>query len=329
MYAKYFWGAAALVMLGAVTSFLALSYMDRHSNSPMARRGLGMLFARSSPGDRGAFPGDRPAQPPLPQISQGGSGIGNPAEETTEPARVPTVSPKIVPLDSDESDFDPDVRLSRPGQNGPEQGQGDPVVQPWQRDPMWNFQNFPKLNRWGQGGDDEMIPQGGERSDGGIAPRWPTVKGEGEYPAVPQAKKAIRMITHWEPEMRMEPDPRKPDNLLPDNLSPRLVGRVIFFDGRNRDISCEGTLIITLFDERPEQGQNPLSREQWYIDKVNLKKTFQKDAMQLNGYTLRLPVATDVRQLKRIRLDLEFRPETGDAITTTSGPFDLKQGQAR
>jgi len=127
------------------------------------------------------------------------------------------------------------------------------------------------------------------------------------------------MCTYWDKDLQMVADPCRHGEKMPC-----LVGRLIILDKANKPVCCDGTMIVTLYNDQPTQGGEPVVLERMDISTDNLRKMISKDALRMWGYTLALPTETCPLGPSKIHVSVEFKPAGGNPLYANSGSFKLK-----
>jgi hypothetical protein len=132
----------------------------------------------------------------------------------------------------------------------------------------------------------------------------------------------VDMATYWDKDIQMVLDP-----VRHGERSPCLIGRLIMVDCHNNAICSDGTVTISLYNDLPAQGTEPVLLEQMQIDSDTLRKMIFKDrGLQLWGYTLGLPIATcPPGSLTKIHITVEFKPANGNPLYADTGSFKMKR----
>jgi hypothetical protein len=142
--------------------------------------------------------------------------------------------------------------------------------------------------------------------------------------SAPSAGEATVISTFWWKEIQMLPDPGFEHK---GAQGPGLVCRVVLFGRDMKPVTCEGNLLVELYDDQYERYPNataPVKIEVWNIQKQHLQQQLSKDDVGW-GYTLFLPTASCAQDLKvnKVHLMATFAPEHGHKLFSQSDTMRL------
>jgi hypothetical protein len=136
------------------------------------------------------------------------------------------------------------------------------------------------------------------------------------------AGEPFQMAATWNPEVLFAPDPAQAGK-----ASPGLTGRLYLFGPDAKyPLAGEGTLTVSLFDDRPlAEGKPAVHLEEWRIDKETLKRMLRKDTIGW-GYTLVLPWGTYRPDLTQVHLRFRYDGSQGLPLYTETSTMTLNHG---
>jgi hypothetical protein len=128
---------------------------------------------------------------------------------------------------------------------------------------------------------------------------------------------------YWMNTIQMVPDPTR------DGMpGPGLVGRMFLFSSDGKPITCDGTVMVKLYNEQPADGSIGHEIERWIIDKANLAKMIEKDIVGY-GYTMYLPTDTCNSRVTKVHMNVTFTPEKGNPLYSISESMRLSYPEQR
>ncbi len=104
--------------------------------------------------------------------------------------------------------------------------------------------------------------------------------------------------------------------------TPGFSGRIYLLSpGLGETLAANGRIVIFLYDDAQPPTTEPIPRERWEIDEINLAKVLKKDAVGW-GYNVWLPWTTIRSDVRNITLVVHYRPNNGQELY--SSPLSMR-----